>query len=89
MVVCHFIVDGLLVIYQNEIKTHKETRNKSYIYFMTNIYRARFFFKFSEKMQATSLYWFATQQQTNTLRWQLFGMFYVKFSAEFNELSLF
>ena len=44
MVVFHFIVGGLLVIYQNEIKTHKETRNKSYIYFMTNIYGARFFF---------------------------------------------
>ena len=49
MVVCHFIVDGLSVIYQNEIKTHKETRNKSYIYFMTNIYRARFFFNFLKK----------------------------------------
>ena len=40
-------------------------------------------------MQAISLYWFATQQQTSTLTPQKFGFFYAKFSAEFNEISLF
>ena len=40
------------------------------------------FFKFS-------LYWFAAQWKTSTLRRQNFGLFYVKFSAEFNELSVF
>ena len=40
-------------------------------------------------MHAVSLYWFAVQQQISTLRRQNFGFFYVKFSAEFNELSLF
>ena len=40
-------------------------------------------------MQAISLYWFAAQQQTSTLKPQKFGFFYAKFSAEFNEISLF
>ena len=40
-------------------------------------------------MQAISLCWFAAQQQTNTLRRPKIGLFYVKFNAEFNELSLF
>ena len=40
-------------------------------------------------MQAILLYWFAVQQQTCTLRRQKFGLLYVKFSAEFIELSLF
>ena len=40
-------------------------------------------------MQAISLYWFAAHQQTSTLRQQKFGLFYVEFSAEFNELNLF
>ena len=38
-------------------------------------------------MRAFSLYWFAAQE-TNTFRRQKFGMFYLKFSAKFNELSL-
>ena len=40
-------------------------------------------------MQPISLHWFAVQQQISTLKRQKFGWFYVKFSAEFNELSLF
>ena len=40
-------------------------------------------------MQAILLYWFAAQQQTSTLRRQKIGLFYLKFNAEFNELSLF
>ena len=40
-------------------------------------------------MQPISLYWFAAQQQTSTLRGQKCDLFYVKFSAKFNELSLF
>ena len=40
-------------------------------------------------MQAILLYWFAAQQQTGTLRRQKIGLLYVKFNAEFNELSLF
>ena len=34
------------------------------------------------------MYWFAAEQQTSTFKWQKFGLFYLKFSAEFNELSL-
>ena len=41
-------------------------------------------FKIFEKMQAISLYWFAAQQQTSTLRRQKIGLFYAKFNAEFN-----
>ena len=37
-------------------------------------------------MQAILLHWFAAQQQTSILRRQRIGLFYVKFSAEFNEL---
>ena len=40
-------------------------------------------------MQAMLLYWFAAQQQTSILRWQKIDLFYVKFNAEFNEVSLF
>ena len=40
-------------------------------------------------MQAMLLCWFAAQQQTKTVRRQKFGLFYVKFNAEFNKLSLF
>ena len=40
-------------------------------------------------MQAISLYWFAAQQQTSTLTRQKCGFFYLKFSAEFNEISFF
>ena len=35
------------------------------------------------------MYWFAAQQQTSTLRRQKISFFYVKFSAEFDELSFF
>ena len=51
--------------------------------------RKRTVFKIFEKMRAILLYWFAAQQQTSTLTWQKFGFFYAKFSAEFNEISLF
>ena len=46
-------------------------------------------FKIFEKMQAISLYWFATQQQTSTFRWEksCFTLFYLKLSAELNELN--
>ena len=37
-------------------------------------------------MQAVSLYWFAAQQQTSTLRQQNNGLFDAKFSADFNKL---
>ena len=40
-------------------------------------------------MQPILLYWFAAQQQTSTLKLQKFGLFYVKFIAEFNELNVF
>ena len=40
-------------------------------------------------MQAISLHWFAAQQQTDTPRRQKIGLFHTKFSADFNELSLF
>ena len=40
-------------------------------------------------MQVTSLYWFAVQDQTSTLRRQKIGLFDGNFSADFNELSLF
>ena len=39
-------------------------------------------------MQEISLYWFVAQQQTSTFRRQNFSLFYLKFSADFNELSL-
>ena len=34
-----------------------------------------------------SLCWFALQRQTNTIRRQKYGLFYLKPNAEFNELS--
>ena len=40
-------------------------------------------------MPAFSLYWFAAQQETSTLRLQSCRYFYVKFSAESNGLGLF
>ena len=45
-------------------------------------------FKILEKVKVISLYWFRAQQQTSTFRGQTFGLFYLKFSAEFNELTL-
>ena len=45
-------------------------------------------FKDFEKMRAISLYWVAAQEQTGTFRQQKFGLFYLKFSVVFNELSL-
>ena len=40
-------------------------------------------------MQVISLYWFVAQQQTSALTRQKFGFFYAKFSAKFNEISIF
>ena len=40
-------------------------------------------------MQTVFVYWFAPQQQTSTLRRQTIGFFDAKFSADFNERSLF
>ena len=45
-------------------------------------------FKIFEKIKVNLLYWFAAQQQTSTFKRQKFGLFYLKFSAEFNELTL-
>ena len=41
-----------------------------------------------EKTQATSLRWFAEQQQTSSSRRQKCDLLFPKFSAEFNEHSL-
>ena len=41
-----------------------------------------------EKTQVVSLYWFAAQHQTSTSRRQKFDLLDLKFSTEFNELSL-
>ena len=38
-------------------------------------------------MQAISLYWFAAQQQTSTLRRQKISLFDVEFSADFNDFN--
>ena len=46
------------------------------------------FFKNILKTRAISLDWFAAWPQTITSRQQKFDLFYVNFSAEFNELSL-
>ena len=35
------------------------------------------------------MFWFAAQQQTSALRWQKFDLFDMKFTAGFNEFSLF
>ena len=45
-------------------------------------------FKMFERMHATSLYWFAAQQQASRFRWQNNGLFYLIFSVEFSELNL-
>ena len=50
-----------------------------------NPLRVHCFSKIYEKKQEILLYWFAVQQ---TLRLQNFGLFYLNFGAEFNELSL-
>ena len=39
-------------------------------------------------METTCLYWFVAQQQTSISRQQKIGLFYLKFSAKFNELIL-
>ena len=44
-------------------------------------------FKIFEKVKVISLYWFAAQQ-SSAFRGQKFGLFYLKPSAEFNELIL-
>ena len=58
------------------------------LYFHELNLRVALFFKTFEKTQAILLYWFAVQQQTSTSRGQKFGLFYLKFSAKFNEISL-
>ena len=40
-------------------------------------------------MQAILLYWLVAQQQTSTLRQQKIGLFDAKFSADFNDFSIF
>ena len=47
------------------------------------------FLKTFEKMQATSLYWFAAQQQTSSFKRQESGFFYASFSSELNEIIMF
>ena len=47
------------------------------------------FFKNFNKIQAVLLYSVFAQQQTSTLRWQKIAFFDEKFSADFNEFSLF
>ena len=37
-------------------------------------------------MPVTSLYWFAAQQQTSTLRRQKYDWFYLKFNAQSKEI---
>ena len=54
MMVFHFIVDGLFVVYQNEIKTHKETRNKSFKSF-NKVIRHLFFDQYLIKLLLNSL----------------------------------
>ena len=41
----------------------------------------------SQKMPVISLYWFAAQQQTSTLRRQKYRSIYSKFSVELSELT--
>ena len=40
-------------------------------------------------MQAISLYWFAALRKTSSFRQQKIWLFYLQFSAEFNDLSLY
>ena len=47
------------------------------------------FFEMFEKMRAILLYRFAAHKQIGTHRRQKFDLFYVKFSAEVNEVTLF
>ena len=47
------------------------------------------FLKMFEKMQAIPLHWLAAQQETGAITQQKSGIFYAKFSAEFNESSFF
>ena len=39
-------------------------------------------------MRVILLYWSTAQKQTSTFRRQKFGLFYLEFSAEFNEVTL-
>ena len=39
-------------------------------------------------MKVISLCWFAAQQQTSACRRQKSGLFYLEFSADFNEFAL-
>ena len=46
------------------------------------------FWNLLEKVLANSLYWFATHHQSSLFRKEKLRLFYLKFSAEFNEISL-
>ena len=50
--------------------------------------RDRTAFKIFEEINVISLCWFAAQQQISTFTRQKCDLFYPKFSAKFNELSL-
>ena len=39
-------------------------------------------------MKVISLYWFAAQKQAIIFKQQKFGLFYLEFSAKFNEITL-
>ena len=54
---------------------------------MVNPYGVHCVLKLFKNMQAILLYWFAAQQQTSLFRRQEIGLFYVKCSAKFDELS--
>ena len=59
----------------------------SIITLFTLVLRSHCVSKFLKKMQVILLYWFAIQQQTSTFSWEKFSLLYLKFIAEFNELS--
>ena len=54
---------------------------------MVNPYGVHCVLKLFKNMQAILLYWFAAPQQTSLFRRQEIGLFYVKCSAKFDELS--
>ena len=45
-------------------------------------------FEISEKMKVISQCWFAAQLQTSTFKRRKLGLFYLKFSAEFQSLKI-
>ena len=50
--------------------------------------RAHTAFKMFEKIQAILLCWSAAQQQTSTLRGQIFSLLFFRFSVTFKKLAL-